>query len=151
MRCITLTQPWATLIAVGAKRFETRSWRTDYRGPLAIHAAKGLSGMSNSEFARIIAQGEFLRALHSAGYGLISDLPFGAIIAVVELVDCVPTEQVQVSDRERGFGDFSPNRYAWKLENVRPLARPISTPGRLGLWEFDDALIAAALERGGNA
>jgi activating signal cointegrator 1 len=41
MKAITLTQPWATLVAIGAKRIETRSWPTNYRGPLAIHAAKG--------------------------------------------------------------------------------------------------------------
>ncbi len=41
MRCITLTQPWATLVAIGAKTIETRSWGTKYRGELAVHAAKG--------------------------------------------------------------------------------------------------------------
>ncbi len=41
MKALTLTQPWATLVAIGAKCIETRSWRTSYRGPLAIHAAKG--------------------------------------------------------------------------------------------------------------
>lgn len=40
MKALSLTQPWASLVAVGAKRIETRSWRTSYRGPLAIHAAK---------------------------------------------------------------------------------------------------------------
>src|SRR5574343_1234835 len=41
MKAITLHQPWATLVAIGAKRIETRSWSTNYRGPIAIHAAKG--------------------------------------------------------------------------------------------------------------
>ena len=40
MKALTLWQPWASLIAVGAKTIETRSWSTKYRGPLAIHAAK---------------------------------------------------------------------------------------------------------------
>jgi hypothetical protein len=38
MRCLTLTQPWATLVAVGAKQVETRNWSTRYRGRLAIHS-----------------------------------------------------------------------------------------------------------------
>ena len=42
MKVLTLTQPWATLVAIGAKRIETRSWATKYRGPLLIHAAAGL-------------------------------------------------------------------------------------------------------------
>ncbi len=40
MKAITIHQPWASLIVVGAKRFETRSWETKYRGPIAIHASK---------------------------------------------------------------------------------------------------------------
>ena len=40
MKAISICQPWATLIAIGAKRFATRSWKTDYRGLLAIHAGK---------------------------------------------------------------------------------------------------------------
>jgi hypothetical protein len=42
MKGLTLTQPWATLVAIGAKRIETRSWPTRYRGLLAIHAGAGL-------------------------------------------------------------------------------------------------------------
>ena len=40
MKALTLYQPWATLVAIGAKKIETRSWSTPYRGPLAIHAGK---------------------------------------------------------------------------------------------------------------
>jgi hypothetical protein len=41
MKAISLLQPWATLVAIGAKHFETRSWSTAFRGPLAIHASMG--------------------------------------------------------------------------------------------------------------
>ncbi len=40
MKAITIWQPWASLLACGAKQYETRSWATSYRGPIAIHAAK---------------------------------------------------------------------------------------------------------------
>lgn len=40
MKAISLWQPWASLVAVGAKKIETRSWATKYRGSLAIHATK---------------------------------------------------------------------------------------------------------------
>lgn len=43
MKAITLWQPWASLIACGAKTIETRSWGTPYRGPLAIHASKRMN------------------------------------------------------------------------------------------------------------
>ena len=39
-KAITIRQPWAGLIAVGEKIYETRSWPTKYRGPIAIHAGK---------------------------------------------------------------------------------------------------------------
>lgn len=39
MKAITIWQPWASLIACGVKQYETRSWPTKYRGPIAIHAA----------------------------------------------------------------------------------------------------------------
>lgn len=40
MKCLTLHQPYATLLGLSVKRIETRSWSTRYRGPLAIHAGK---------------------------------------------------------------------------------------------------------------
>lgn len=39
MKALTLWQPWASLLACGAKKYETRGWETKYRGPIAIHAA----------------------------------------------------------------------------------------------------------------
>jgi len=48
VKTLTLSQRWATLVALGAKRIETRSWRTSYRGPLAIHAATSVEGSLHS-------------------------------------------------------------------------------------------------------
>ena len=38
MKALTIQQPWASVITMGVKTIETRSWSTKYRGPLAIHA-----------------------------------------------------------------------------------------------------------------
>jgi hypothetical protein len=104
MKALTLTQPWATLIAIGAKHIETRSWSTSYRGPLAIHAAKGLGSVGGKRgFYDLCYSQPFLSVLEPAmtgerdiagfkvphidpGY-----LPMGAIVATCDLVDCVPT------------------------------------------------------------
>ena len=40
IKAISLWQPWANLIAVGAKKYETRSWKTNYRGALLICASR---------------------------------------------------------------------------------------------------------------
>jgi hypothetical protein len=163
MKVITLTQPWATLVAIGAKRIETRSWKTDYRGPLAIHAAKGYP----KDAARLCIEEPFLSALKKAGlmqYGVWhpsnNELPLGAIVATCELIGCglITSAKTFVSVRpqpryncvgippeepEFSFGDYAPGRYAWILANVKMLETPIPAKGALGLWNFD--LEAAAV------
>jgi hypothetical protein len=156
MKAITLTQPHAQLIALEEKHIETRSWCTAYRGPLAIHAAKGFPPS-----AREIACGEpFNTVLCKAGYGVdgidrlevhLGKLPLGAIVATCELVDIVSTNQLPTgwrrgshawwfTEQEQAFGDYSPNRYAWLLANVRALATPIAATGALGLWNYEGDL-----------
>lgn len=39
-RVIWLHEPWATFVAIGVKRFETRSWSTRYTGRLLVGATK---------------------------------------------------------------------------------------------------------------
>ncbi len=92
MKVLTLTQPWATLVAEGAKKIETRSWETLYRGPLAIHAAKGYPdrGLRFDE--------PFYSALWRAGIKPDMPIPTGAIIAVCNLIDCVPTHHPGVAN-----------------------------------------------------
>lgn len=144
MKALTLTQPWATLVAIGVKRIETRSWRTPYRGPLAIHAAKGFPKWAREtceESAFAIELGPAI-------------LPVAAIIATCRLVSCLPTRELQtdqliqmdpraacndvlLDERERLFGDYSLGRWAWILADVHALAKPIPAKGALGLWEWE--------------
>jgi len=126
MKALTLTQPWASSVALGNKHFETRSWRTNYRGLLAIHAAKGFPKSAQS-----FAQEEQLMTR------LPMELPFSAIVAIVTLVDCKPVELVvsKISDLERRLGDYSPGRWAWQFENIIALPHPVSCSGALSLWQ----------------
>jgi activating signal cointegrator 1 len=140
MKALSVMQPWATLIAQGAKRIETRSWSTSYRGLLAIHT----SGKMNREAAMSLRAPSIREALEAGGYhqgsGPASNpyrLPLGAVIAVVTLVDVqritpehVPTEP------ERSFGDYTPGRFAWFLHDVRRLPEPVTAKGALGLWDW---------------
>lgn len=95
MRCITLTQPWATLVAVGAKRIETRNWSTAHRGPLAIHAAISYGRGGKRGFYSRCQYDPFKSALEPhlrifEHYNCFA-APLGAIVATCELLDCVPT------------------------------------------------------------
>lgn len=149
MKALTLHQPWATLIAIGAKCIETRSWSTSYRGPLAIHAAKGFP--KEAQVACITYP--FIDTLGKAGFRVGAwpgkPLPLGAIVATCELVDCEKIARQKwwkidgvtwiLSDAERALGDYAPGRDAWLLANIRPLLEPIPAKGAQGLWEWTPA------------
>lgn len=162
IKALSLTQPWATLVAIGAKRIETRSWNTDYRGPLAIHAAKGFPKVAR----HLCVEEPFLSALMGAGlmqYGIFhasnNDLPLGAIIATCKLVgvdrfgywvnDRKPMRWAkgphyyELTEQERAFGDYTIGRYGLFLANVKILPEPIPAKGALGLWNWEapDGLI----------
>jgi hypothetical protein len=139
MHAISLTQPWASAIALGLKNWETRSWHTNYRGPLAIHAAKGFPRWAK-DFAR---EENFMLRLPK-----VEELPLGAIVCVCELTDCRPTQSVslEIGDLERKYGDYHEGRYAYKLENVRPLAESCPCVGSRRFWPVNMELWMAIRE-----
>lgn len=137
VRAITFSQPWASLVSVGAKRCETRSWRTDYTGPLAIHAAKTFP-----PWARGLCYTEpFASALKATGVRVPDELPLGAVVAVARLTGCfllTPGEWLDVSEgNELDFGDHTPGRIGWLLADVQPLCPPVPARGRPGLWDWE--------------
>ena len=141
MKAITLHQPYATLIAIGAKRSETRSWPTRYRGPLAIHAARVLEAQARA----LCSREPFRSALARAGYNGPDALPLGAVVATCRLVDCLPTgahadhppaHLPPADSAERAFGDYAPGRYLWLLEDVVSVSPPRPARGKQGFWEW---------------
>lgn len=121
MKALSLTQPWASLIAAGHKRYETRSWSTAYRGPIAIHAAKSIDRGACYEFGRWLDS---------------PALPRGAVIAIALLSLVERTDHAIVGSQERQFGDFSPGRFAWRLIDVRAI-EPQPALGHLGIWNWE--------------
>lgn len=111
MRALTVRQPWASHIASGEKWLEIRSRATAYRGALLIHAG--------------------LHDRHAT-----DGLPRGAIIARVELVDCVRCEDVPEWERaaQADVAPFAPGHFAWRLANVERLPVHVMARGALGLW-----------------
>jgi hypothetical protein len=132
MRAISLWQPWATAIALGTKRIETRGWSTDYRGPLLIHAAKRWEA-EQREFA----------AVEQNLARLPLRIPLGAIVAAARLVDVKPTEELigDIGALERLYGDYSPGRFGWVLEEVRAFVEPIPFRGSQGFFMVPDRLV----------
>jgi hypothetical protein len=134
MKVLSLSQPWATLAVLGAKRFETRGWQTGHRGPLAVHAARRFPSAN-----RLLCYREPVRALlRAAGFEDWSKLPCGAVVGTVEVVGCVPADELTgLSEFDRALGDFSPGRWAWQLRGPCRWPTPVPAAGRLGVFELD--------------
>jgi hypothetical protein len=149
-------------VAKLGKHNETRSWYTSYRGPLAIHAGKTIPA-----FAEELCETElyFKIALRGAGIKFTGDIPLktlipcGAVLCTCKLVGCLRVRAtriakrggrpvrvayleaknslVEVTGRELAFGDYAPGRYAWILEDIKPLPEPIPARGQQGLWNWE--------------
>ena len=142
MKCLTVRQPYATLIIIGAKVWETRSWDTSYRGPLVIHAAKRWTPNQRA----LIAQEPFKSALMEAG---IYELPLGKVLGKVRLTyttQCPEAGMItlphlfkpyKMHEPERAFGNYEAGCYAWELRDPERLSIPISASGQQGFWQFD--------------
>jgi hypothetical protein len=134
MKAITLQQPWASLVVLGAKCYETRSWPTRHRGMLLIHA-----GRAFPETQRKLAGSEpFRSALAQRGIEAPDDLPLGAILGAVAVSACLPADKVKPGPMELAFGDFGPGRWAWKLSDPCRLPNPISYKGNRGIFDVPD-------------
>lgn len=167
MRVLSLTQPWASLVAWGEKAIETRSWSTPYRGPLAIHASSSFP-MEAREICRLRI---FRESLEGRGIDVdrlsrprsgYQPLPLGRIVALCALVEIhrtafirerigeVMENGIAFTMKERNFGDFEPGRFAWVLADVQMLKNPIPYRGALGLrevWGREEEIILAQVER----
>lgn len=140
MKALTIRQPWATLIALGEKQFETRSWQTKFRGQIAIHAGKSIDKEA-CEFP------EIKKVINEHGINSYKDLPTGSVIATANITGCYKviedygnsayTNGPVIRSYEYPFGNYTEGRYAWKLDSVKPLKEPIQAKGQLSLWEWN--------------
>jgi hypothetical protein len=124
MKALSIRQPWADLIIEGKKTLELRSWRTHYRGPLAIHASQTVDD------AACRAHGVDPRSLST-----------GVIIGVIDLVDIIALDETSYLERQAehlGDAPFEPPLFGWALANPQPLAHPVPLPGRMGLFNIPE-------------
>lgn len=163
MKAITVLEPWASLIACGAKKIETRSWSTKYRGRIAIHAAA-------SDRHYPLCYGEpFLTALEQfskavdiggaveAEYEDRIELEYGKVIAIADLVDCIEVTAAifdirtgihhgavigkkstlrEIRGDEYTFGNYPVGGYAWILDNIQRI-EPIPAKGQQRIWNLN--------------
>ncbi len=142
MKALTIKQPWAALIAAGYKTMEVRSWKTDYRGPIAIHA-----GMSFDENALPVILD------HATRHGVMDmHLPLcsvdvGAVVAVAELATVKALYGHGYHKAALCDYDIDGGQYGWVLNCVRPLVRPVVCRGAQRLWELSERQVEAVNRR----
>ena len=158
MRAITLYQPWAFLIALLLKRFETRSWAVkmgkDWDGTIAIHAGADRSNWNalqhelrhyrsgkytsgNGSLADIYWQ--YQTGMLPNGLRLNEPMPFSGVLCICKIVDCIemtPEFIAQQTREERAVGGWEPGRFAWQLEMVEVFKQPIPAKGGQGIWHW---------------
>ncbi|HEX2606182.1 MAG TPA: ASCH domain-containing protein [Flavisolibacter sp.] len=133
MKALSLLQPWASLVVMGVKTIETRSWSTPYRGELLIHASTRKAGQA------LLQQEPFSRYFQHP-----NQLTYSALIGQVYLSDVIRMDASfltgraieQVTLEERAFGHYEEGRFAWILENPLVFRTPIPVKGSLGLWNY---------------
>ena len=125
MKVITIKQPYASMIVNKYKTYEFRSWKTNYRGKLLIHAGGSVDKDD-------LAYYEYLG---------IKDYPKMKIIGECELTDCILIDNKFDKEliKNKIYGRHSRiGLYAWKLDNIKMYDKYIDIKGKLGLWNYGD-------------
>lgn len=127
MKVISIQEPYATLISTKHKKIETRSWKTNYRGEILIHASLGKTVFNS------IKNDDILK--------LTKELNYGKIICKANLVDCIKMDEKFLEEIKKSqeyiLGIYELNRYAWILEDIQLLKQPIQAKGKLNIWEYE--------------
>lgn len=135
-----MIQPWASLFMKNESIFETRTWKTNYRGQLAIHTSKKIDVKA--------CQHETIQALLNKHDLSVENLPTGCIIGVCTLTNCIKVIENHsttatledgrlISGKEYFLGDYREGNYAWEVKDKKIIHPSIPAKGRLGLWEMN--------------
>ena len=124
MKVLTIKEPWATLIINGYKKYEFRSWKTNYRGKILIHAGKTTDKVA---FSRV------------KDYNL--EINNGSIIGECNITECILVDDAfDKKLRKENPVIYNNNHigmYAWKLDNIVKYEKCIAIKGKLGLWDYE--------------
>lgn len=124
MKALTLKQPWATLVAEGIKQIEFRSWKTNYRGKILIHAGVGVDKEAMIQFKEL-----------NLSY------PTGCIVAETSIIDCVELDEQMnndiISQNNIAYGTKYREGYAWILSDTKKIYSDKVLKGKLGIWNIE--------------
>ncbi len=124
LKAISLSMPWAHLVADDLKPLETRTWTTKHRGPLVICAAKTPDLTARPLGGEIIERAASLWRREDLGHAL----------AIARLVDC---RLMTTADELRACFGVTPGRRVFELEDIQKFSAPFPVKGMLGIFEVD--------------
>ena len=130
MKVLSIKEPFASLIMNNIKHIETRSWKTNYRGELYIHASLSKLDKYNNRL-------ELMKLIKDM------NMNYGFIICKCKLVDCIYMDErfiskIKKNHKEYICGEYSVGRYAWVLSDIEILDDPIKVKGKLGIWNYEN-------------
>ena len=131
MKVLSIKEPFASLVALGIKKIETRSWKTNYRGEIYIHASLTKNVIKDKK------REEKLLSMIPDNY----EFKQGNIISKAYLKDCIYMDEEFINNIKKDkieylCGHYEIGRYAWVLEDIELLNEEISAKGKLGIWNF---------------
>jgi hypothetical protein len=123
---LSIRQPWASFVVSGLKSVELRTWPTNYRGWMWIHAGKlfdagamEILGLSPEHFRR------------------------GGLVGIAHLASCdvieTPQQWQTLRNEHRSPGSFRPGVYGWHFDDAIALTEKIETRGQTLLYHLDDS------------
>lgn len=131
MKALSIKQPWAYLIVRGFKDIENRDWQTKYRGTIIVHSSKWSD--DNALYGGK-AMMDRLGIPWPKRETIPTVMAFGAIVGMVDIVDCV----------EESDSPWFMGRFGFVLANPRIITPAIPYKGKLGLYDIPDSVLSAA-------
>jgi hypothetical protein len=164
MKAITLYEPWASLMAIGAKVNETRPARTQHRGDICIHAAQRpmeaispevLAAYRNRAIPMIFHEGHIVAVAEIWEVRSADDFFRESLWNAAECESLVKQGMVGLTDEELSFGNYTPFRWIYRTRNLRRLKTPVKASGLQCVgWTVPEsiaALVQAQLDSMGGA
>lgn len=143
---LSLWNPHAALMAIGAKAVETRATRFAVTGPLAIASTVAVPANHRAWAQNLCYRDPFKRALEPHGWGHLDSMPRGCIVALVWVLGEVTigplvreTVRATYGRDEMEFGFYDDGRVAMTTDRARliRLPQPVHVKGKQGKWFVD--------------
>lgn len=137
MKALTIIEPWATLLMMGKKRYETRDWQIGYRGLLAIHSGKKVLTERDYNLGVVdcMENSEITPEILEKNRGKIIAVGFLQVIYLMT-EDFINAQ----SETEKDLGYWQVGKYAWYINDIKLLHQPIPARGMPGLWNVSDEI-----------